>query len=522
MPIRIQSHLGREGFAEHFLARHVLPGGAEQPADVFWTANDTDAESADRLARVRDAGVLLLAHPDPLVPKILQISRCWDGLAVVSERPGGISLTEVARPVGERAVLAIVGEVAALLDRYFTRVDPASGQPIGVLHRNVSTDNILIRPDGGLRMTGFDGMTARWTARSAETGVMSLHPGSRLAPEQLAGQAFHQTDVYLLGLVAVDLLSDAVRASRFAKTLALCICDSEGFQQIRDGYLADLHGVSEPGLALLREMLSELPQDRPSGRTVAQRVAAMGIGTADLVMFAASLPTVEPPPGQAHAFVGREIFEVAQDGVQAPAAAPAAESAFAPAAGPAIAPAAAPVFVPAAAPVAGPSLAPPPPPPPTDPLPPKASTVEKMYFDEAPVGTGSAAVPAIASFAPPQASPPKDATPPMVSSPTLIFVLGSPEDPNRLALDTDFEDEATTEEASVHEASSEPALPDVAAPDAVPSNMAETVPPAGPAGHATASSPASIILIVAAILFGAFGVLALAAIVVFLYLRFLA
>ena len=38
-----------------------------------------------------------------------------------------------------------------------------------------------------------------------------------------------RSDVYLLGLVAVDLLVNPDRASQFARMLAMCICDPEGF-----------------------------------------------------------------------------------------------------------------------------------------------------------------------------------------------------------------------------------------------------------------------------------------------------
>ncbi|MBN1336480.1 MAG: hypothetical protein JXB39_11010 [Deltaproteobacteria bacterium] len=308
MRVRILSHMGREGFGERFLAERDGPDGP-RPCEVRWAPESRDSRGAEAMARVRDAGLLLQLHPDPLVPEVWAVVPAWNGLAVVAESSGGTPLHQIdARPFPQPVILEILRQVADLLHRLHTRVDPDTGEALWILHRNVSTECIALRPDGTIRVTGFDRMSTTWTAREAETGVVDMNPGARLAPEQLAGQAFHASDVYLLGLVGVDLLSSARRVSGFAHRLAMCICDSEGFVQIRDECLQDPALEASEGLrTLLADMLEEDPQKRPSGRDVARRAARLGADPGMLRDFCGRLPPFASPVGATHPFVGRAL-----------------------------------------------------------------------------------------------------------------------------------------------------------------------------------------------------------------------
>ncbi len=304
MRVRILSYLGREGFGERFLAEHD-----GHPCEVRWASESRKDGDETAVARVRDAGLLLQLHPDPLVPRVLAVVPAWEGLAVVAESPGGTPLHDLdVRPLSEPVILEVLRQVAGVLDRVHHRTDPATGEPLRTLHRNVSTECVVLRPDGQLRVTGFDRMTTTWTARAADTGALSMNPGARLAPEQLAGQAFHTTDVYLLGLVAVDLLVNRVRASRFAHQLAMCICDCESFVETRDELLRDPSLDASEGLRdLVADMLGEDPARRPTARQVTERATLLGADAAQLQAFCdrfAPAPTVR---GSGHPFVGRTL-----------------------------------------------------------------------------------------------------------------------------------------------------------------------------------------------------------------------
>ncbi|MFH1467946.1 MAG: hypothetical protein ABIO70_26405, partial [Pseudomonadota bacterium] len=309
MLVKFLSYLGKEGFGEQFQGEYELNGVAA-PCTIRWAVEPRGQAGKDNpLARVRDAGLLMQTYPDPLVPRVLAVVPCWNGLAVVSEAPAGLRLSEIEdRPLPEPVILEVVRQVCLMLDRVYTRKDDNTGEMLRTLHRAISTECIFLRPDGGIRVTGFEKMSTVWSARAAETSALATHPGARLAPEQMAGEVFHATDVYLAGLVAVDLLVNPERASQAARMLAMCICDPEGFEEIREGVLADpAVQASENLRGLLRSMLQEDPKSRPSGHIVASMAGAIGASEGSLAAFASALEVPPPAEGLFHQFVGRTL-----------------------------------------------------------------------------------------------------------------------------------------------------------------------------------------------------------------------
>jgi hypothetical protein len=309
MLVRFVSYLGKEGFGEQFQGEYEL-GGVTAPCTIRWAVEPRGEAGKDNpLARVRDSGLLMQTYPDPLVPRVLAVVPCWNGLAVVSEAPAGRRLADIEeRPLPERVILEIVRQVCLMLDRVYTRKDANTGEMLRTLHRAISTECIFLRPDGAIRVTGFEKMSTVWSARAAETSALATHPGARLAPEQMAGEFFHATDVYLAGLVAVDLLVNPERASQTARMLAMCICDPEGFEEIRESVLADPAVEASANLrGLLRSMLQEDPKSRPSGHIVASMASAIGASETALAEFCCTLQMPPPAEGLFHQFIGRTL-----------------------------------------------------------------------------------------------------------------------------------------------------------------------------------------------------------------------
>jgi hypothetical protein len=309
MLVRFLSYLGKEGFGEQFYGEYEL-GGETRPCTIRWAAEPRGGLGKDNpLARVRDAGLLMQLYPDPLVPRVLAVTPCWNGLAVVSEAPEGLKLAELEqRPLPEPVILEVVRQVSGMLDRVYTRKDANTGEMLRTMHRAISTECIYVRADGTLRVTGFEKMSTVWSARAAETSALATHPGARLAPEQMAGEVFHATDVYLAGLVAVDLLVNPERASQAARMLAMCICDPEGFEEIREEILSDDKVEATTNLrGLLRSMLQEDPKSRPAASIIANMAGMVGASEAALREFALSLEMPPAPEGLFHQFVGRTL-----------------------------------------------------------------------------------------------------------------------------------------------------------------------------------------------------------------------
>ncbi len=120
---------------------------------------------------------------------------------LVMELVEGRPLNDVIRSSGRLDVpttLEVLGQTAAGL---------AEAHRAGMVHRDVKPGNLLVTPDGGVKITDFG---IAWSARSValtKTGQVLGTP-QYLSPEQAEGrQASPASDVYALGLIGYECLT---------------------------------------------------------------------------------------------------------------------------------------------------------------------------------------------------------------------------------------------------------------------------------------------------------------------------
>ena len=100
----------------------------------------------------------------------------------------------------------IIASAAAGLHHAHEQRD-GTGQPLGIVHRDVSLSNIMVGYDGSVKVTDFG--IAKATSRSAQTET-----GARkgklayMSPEQCLGKAIdRRSDVFALGIVLYELVT---------------------------------------------------------------------------------------------------------------------------------------------------------------------------------------------------------------------------------------------------------------------------------------------------------------------------
>ncbi|MBM7808929.1 serine/threonine-protein kinase [Geodermatophilus bullaregiensis] len=118
-------------------------------------------------------------------------------MELVDGAPLSTLLTE-GGPLEPDAALSVLQQAAAGL---------AEAHRAGVVHRDVKPGNILVRPDGGVKLTDFG---IAWSAESVPlTGTgQVIGTAQYMSPEQAAGERVGPaSDVYALGLVGYESLT---------------------------------------------------------------------------------------------------------------------------------------------------------------------------------------------------------------------------------------------------------------------------------------------------------------------------
>lgn len=101
----------------------------------------------------------------------------------------------------------IIEQVAGGLHYAHTFKDKISGEPMNIIHRDVSPQNILISYDGNVKIIDFGIAKATTNGEATRVGIIKGKP-SYLSPEQIVGEVLDQrSDVFALGAVLWEVLT---------------------------------------------------------------------------------------------------------------------------------------------------------------------------------------------------------------------------------------------------------------------------------------------------------------------------
>jgi serine/threonine protein kinase len=100
----------------------------------------------------------------------------------------------------------IGAQVAEALDYAHRRVG-SDGLPLGIIHRDVSPQNVLFAYDGTVKVIDFGIAKAASRATKTQAGVLKGKFGY-MSPEQVAGMTLdHRSDIFAIGTILYELLT---------------------------------------------------------------------------------------------------------------------------------------------------------------------------------------------------------------------------------------------------------------------------------------------------------------------------
>jgi serine/threonine-protein kinase len=189
--VHVGRQLGSAEFTRTVAIKRLHPHFAQQPDFRLMLTDE-----ARLSARVR--------HPN--VVQMLDVVTTDDELFLVMEYIDGVSLGRLlrkARGRGERIPEAIVAAVIANVLQGLHAAHEATderGTPLCIVHRDVSPDNVLVGVDGLARVLDFGVAKATSRLQSTQGGEIKGKL-AYMAPEQLAGKATRQSDIFSASII---------------------------------------------------------------------------------------------------------------------------------------------------------------------------------------------------------------------------------------------------------------------------------------------------------------------------------
>ena len=237
-------YMGDPGFLERFRAeaRHAALVNHEGIASVF----DYGEENGSAFLVME------------LVP--------GEALSTILERDGALSTDRT---------LDIVAQTAAALQ---------SAHAAGLVHRDIKPGNLLITPDGRVKITDFGIARIADQVPLTATGQV-MGTVQYLSPEQASGHpASPATDVYSLGIVAYECLTGS-RPFTGESQVAIAMA------QINDEPPPLPASVPLPVQNFVMAMIAKKPEDRPASAAAVAR-AATALRRGDVAAAAVAVPAI--------------------------------------------------------------------------------------------------------------------------------------------------------------------------------------------------------------------------------------
>jgi len=235
-------HLG--GIAELFLARATGIPGAEPLVALKRLLPTQDEELVSLF--VDEARIAAqLGHGN--IARMLEVGSQDDQYFIAMEYISGRSLRALlqspmvgGRPMAVEQAAYLAGELCDGLD-YAHRKKDFQGRELGIVHRGVSPENVLLAYDGSVKLVDFGMAKAASSSHQTQAGSLKGKFGY-MSPEQMLGQPLdRRSDIFSVGVVLFEMLTG-----------------TNPF--IADSDLESMRRVSEADVPAPRSLNPELPE----------------------------------------------------------------------------------------------------------------------------------------------------------------------------------------------------------------------------------------------------------------------
>ena len=209
----LSKKIARGGMAEIYLGKHIGEDGFQRLCAIKRILPHYAADQ-EFIQMFRDEAHICKRLQHANIVRVEGFEEVEGSFAIIMEYIDGADLRTLLHAVEQAKkrmpvpmACYIIAEAARGLHFAHTKVDEITQQPLGIVHRDISPQNILVSFEGECKVTDFG-------IADAESKLTETRPGivkgkySYMSPEQISAKPVDaRTDVFALSIVLWEMLS---------------------------------------------------------------------------------------------------------------------------------------------------------------------------------------------------------------------------------------------------------------------------------------------------------------------------
>ncbi|MCC7540043.1 MAG: protein kinase [Deltaproteobacteria bacterium] len=211
-PFTLRRQLGAGGMAEVYLATATGAEGFEKFLCVKMIRRRY-AEDPDFIQLLVEEAKILVHLQHPNIGQVFDLGVIDGRYFLAMEFVDGIDAFKLLLAASDKDIHLPI-EAAAYIGRelcaglaFAHEQTDSLGRPLGIIHRDVSPQNVLIAYEGEVKLVDFGVAKARLRAQQTEAGVVK-GKYNYLSPEQAAGETLDpRSDIFSAGIVLHELIT---------------------------------------------------------------------------------------------------------------------------------------------------------------------------------------------------------------------------------------------------------------------------------------------------------------------------
>ena len=206
--------LASGGMAEVYLAKKIAASGVQKFVAIKRILQQF-SDSEDFIQMFKDEAKIAVNLSHSNVVSIYDFGIQEGQFFIVMEFVEGRNLRQILNRMKKgnkyfsiSQVVHVIKQVASGLDHAHRCIDPTTGQPLNIIHRDMSPQNVMLAFEGDSKVVDFGIAKAETQIESTRAGTLKGKFGY-MSPEQVEGHAIDsRTDIFALGIMMWEMLAN--------------------------------------------------------------------------------------------------------------------------------------------------------------------------------------------------------------------------------------------------------------------------------------------------------------------------